>query len=109
MRLSELEPQFLKITSPTTFQDVDAIADADGVIFLCPVCFRANGGSVGTHSVICWQPHVPQTIPPTPGRWNFVGTGYGDLTLRAGSSSIALTGDGCKAHFFITNGEIVGA
>jgi hypothetical protein len=73
--------------------------------------------NIGVHGVICWQPHVPQTMPPVPGRWKFMGTGYNDLTLVAGSSSILLTctckpkpGEPpckcCKAHFFIKNGNI---
>jgi hypothetical protein len=106
MKLTELNPQFLKILDERTFQHTDDIAEADGMCFLCPVCFVTNNGTVGTHSCICWQPRVPQTINPIPGRWNFSGTGYSDLTLTAGSSSILLQGEGCKAHFFITNGEI---
>src|SRR5882762_3612372 len=109
MKLSELEPQFLKFDPehPDTFGFVDQIDEADGISFLCPVCFVANSGSVGTHSIMCWQPRVPQTVYPVPGRWNFSGTGYGDLTLTAGSSSIKLDGPGCGAHFSIKNGEIV--
>ena len=106
MNLSVLEPQFLKITSPGHFLRVDTIQEADGVIFLCPVCFKSNNGRVGTHSVICWQPHVPR-VSPYSGRWRFEGTGYGDLSLVAGSSSILLTGPGCGAHFFIRDGKIV--
>lgn len=109
MKLTELEPQFVKVIDERTFQDVDDVAQADGIIFVCPKCIVTLGGRAGAHSVLCWQPHVPQTIRPVPGRWNFVGSGYGDLTLRAGSSSIALTGEGCQAHFWITNGEIVNA
>ena len=105
MRLTELEPRFLKIISDTTHREVESIDDADGIIFLCPVCFKKNNGPVGTHSVICWQPHVPLTRSPKPGRWNFVGAGIHDLTLKAGSSSIKLEG-GCNAHFFIRNGNI---
>jgi hypothetical protein len=47
-------------------------------------------------------------MSPTPGRWDFQGTGLQDLTLVAGSSSVLLTG-GCRAHFFVRDGEIVGA
>lgn len=108
MRLAELEPEFLKITSPREHKRVEAITEADGIIFKCPKCFEANGGTVGTHSVICWRPHVPTDRHPKPGRWQFVGTGIDDLTLAAGSSSILLTA-GCEAHFFIRNGEIVGS
>lgn len=105
MKLSELEPTFLKSTGDLTHRQIDDIKEADGIMFLCPVCFAKNNGPVGTHSIICWQPHVPQDIHPKPGRWKLVGTGYHDLSLVAGSSSIALTG-GCNAHFFIRNGNI---
>ena len=109
MKLTELEPQFLKWIDDTHFSDVDKIDEADGIFFCCPLCMKnANMHRPGVHGVICWEPNVPQTTSPTPGRWNMSGTGYGDLTLTAGSSSILLTGEGCKAHFFITNGEITG-
>lgn len=106
MTLRELEPQFLKHTSDTTWSHVNSITEADGIIFLCPVCFKANGGNVGTHSIICWRPHIPQTTSPTPGRWEFQGTGYDDLTLVADSSSIFLSTAPCEAHFHIRNGNI---
>lgn len=59
----------------------------------------------GIHSVICWEPNVPQTTNPVPGRWNMNGTGLHDLTLTAGSSSVLVHCD-TQAHFFIQNGEI---
>lgn len=105
MKLAELDPLFLKVTGGRTYQRIHNFADADGLMLLCPKCFAKNGGPKGTHVVMCWRPHVPQTIKPTPGRWEFRGTGIGDLTLFAGSSSIRLVG-GCDAHFFIKNGEI---
>lgn len=107
MRLTELSPQFLKWETDALFSHVDAIGDADGIIFVCPLCLKNNEGHrPGVHSVLCWEPNVPQTTPPTPGRWEMQGTGYDDLTLVAGSSSVLLTGPGCGAHFFIRNGEI---
>lgn len=121
MKLLELEPQFLKVdpTNPDHFQSVDFIGQSNGLMFLCPVCFLKNDGPKGTHSVICWTPEVPQTVNPKPGRWNFEGTGYGDLSLVSGSSSILLDSkplseeekargykEPCRAHFFIKNGEI---
>jgi hypothetical protein len=106
MDLIELKPQFLKIVAAREYNLRDELEGADGILFLCPVCFRANGGPAGTHSIICWQPHVPQDMDPKPGRWAFKGTGFGDLTLVAGSSSVFLQGAGCKAHFFIRDGKI---
>lgn len=106
MKLTELEPTFLVIEEPEKcYRRVDEIVGADGVMFLCPKCFAENGGSVGTHQIQCWAPHVPLTESPGPGRWELVGTGYANLTLRAGSSSILLT-DGCRWHGLVTNGEV---
>lgn len=104
--LQELRANFIKRLDDKTSQMDVAMAEADGVMFLCPVCFKANGGSKGTHSVICWRPHVPQTVDPKPGRWEFKGTGIDDLTLFAGSSSIKLD-SGCQAHFFVVMGKVV--
>lgn len=108
MKLSELSPIFLKIITPHEYEEV-GVENCDGIRFLCPKCFMANKGPIGTHAIICWKPHVPQTIPPIPGRWNFEGNLIENLTLRAGSSSILLQGERCKAHFFIKNGMIEGA
>ncbi len=103
--LADLEPQFLKIIDERCFRtDIENIAEAEGVGFLCPKCYQINGGPVGTHAVICWSPKVPQSIPPVPGRWNLQGTGLHDLTLVAGSSSILITG---HAHFWIRGGRAV--
>lgn len=105
MKLSELEPYFLKREPDGSSTRDCSFEEADGIIFLCPKCFETNKGEVGTHSVICWQPHVPPNVDPKPGRWKFEGTGIEDLTLVAGSSSILLLG-GCRAHFFIEQGKV---
>lgn len=106
MKLVDLEPAFLKILDEKTvrFEGV-TMAEADGIAFLCPKCYAANGGRVGTHQVWCWRPHVPQTVSPQPGRWEFTGTGFSDLSLVAGSSSVKLIG-GCEWHGFVQNGEV---
>jgi hypothetical protein len=125
MRLSTLEPQFLRreerveqwtrrkedgtdeeVTGPREYQVyVDTPQEADGITFMCPKCFEQNKGSVGTHWVLCWSPKVPPDIDPKPGRWNLVGTNYEDLSLVAGSSSVLLT-SGCEAHFFVQQGNV---
>ena len=107
MRLRELEAKFLRREDNQHFIYVSTLAEADGIKFLCPKCFKTNNGVVGTHAIICWSPKVPQDTVPTPGRWELQGTGIDDLTLVAGSSSVLLTGDGCKAHFFVRNGDII--
>ncbi len=106
MKLTDLEPRFLTVNPATKIMtEVDTISVAEGISFLCPKCFKKNNGRIGTHQVICWEPGVPQTVWPTPGRWIMKGLGFSDLTLKAGSSSVALLG-GCRAHFFVTKGEI---
>lgn len=107
LRLTDLSPRWLRRDADDSWMQDVPLAEAHGVMFLCPKCFEANGRSpIGVHSVICWRPSVPQTTRPTPGRWEFQGSSFEDLTLVAGSSSVALQG-GCEAHFFIRDGAIV--
>lgn len=81
--------------------------EADGVEFICPKCYLDTGKDRrGVHSVICWEPQVPLTLSPGPGRWSMRGTGLHDLSLVANSSSIHLQPPGCGAHFFVRNGQI---
>lgn len=108
MRLTDLEPKFLKREAPNRWACENVgMAESDGIMFLCPLCIVTHGGKVGCHSVICWRPRVPQDTRPTPGRWDYSpnSTGLHDLTLVAGSSSVLLQG-GCQAHFFIIGGGI---
>jgi hypothetical protein len=109
MRLSELEPEFLKVIDDRTWQSKGVLlSEADGIFFLCPLCFKNNNGAIGTHGIICWQQHIPQSENKTgPGRWNLVGTNFDDLTfIGATSNSVLLTGPGCGAHFTVNKGEI---
>lgn len=111
MRLADLDPRFLVLEAPDRWRcEGVTFEQASGISFLCPKCYAANGGSVGTHSVICWSRSrgVPDDQKPGPGRWLLAGTGFHDLTLNAdppsGARSIQLHG-GCEWHGFITNGE----
>jgi hypothetical protein len=65
MRLTELEPQFMRYETripepetgraPTDLQQylhqVDTLSEAQGIQFLCPVCFLKNNGPIGTHLI----------------------------------------------------------
>lgn len=90
---------------------VESIDQAMGVSFLCPLCFEANGGSRGTHAVICWSRSrgAPEEATPGPGRWKMEGTGFADLTLNAdppsSARSVQLLG-GCNWHGFVTAGVV---
>jgi hypothetical protein len=109
MKLLELKPSFLKWKDDSHYEQMDTAVGADGIEFLCPVCFRKNGGEAGTHMIICWAPNVPQTTTPKPGRWNLVGSGYDDLTLVNGSSSVLVRGEPGKPdhwHGFVRNGQV---
>lgn len=105
MRLLDLEPHFLRANGEKAWSNDVPRAEANGIRFLCPKCFAANGGAEGTHSVICWSPDAPADIRPAPGRWRLEGKGFEDLSLVAGSSSVQLLG-GCDAHFFVEHGLI---
>lgn len=86
----------------------EPLEGAEGVSFLCPKCFEANGGPKGTHSVLVFFDGAD--LPPDLGRnargetvrWRATGKQIEDLTL---SPSIQLIG-GCAWHGFVTHGEI---
>jgi hypothetical protein len=109
MRLIDLEPELLKISGHNAWRKGASIVDADGVMFLCPQCFKNNNGNVGTHMMICWKPYVDPETTPKPGRWNLEGTNFEDFTIAAGPSgqSSVLIQGGCNAHFYIRNGEVI--
>lgn len=106
MKLSDLDPHFLKIIDERTYRfEGVSLEESQGIQFDCPVCYVKNGNTgVGTHSVICWfvNKDVPVELEPKPGRWAMKGSGYADLSL---GPSVLLIG-GCNAHFHVTNGEI---
>jgi hypothetical protein len=115
MRLTDLEARFVTYNvGPSeehwpkgrpSISYVETLQEAHGVWFLCPKCFAANGGKVGTHMVGCYfVGKVPAWAEPGPGRWNPSGTGLHDLTfVPPGATSVLLTG-GCGWHGFVSNG-----
>lgn len=114
MRLTELEPALVRreVRDGQVYHvPVASVADAQGVQFLCPACFVANGCAVGTHMVLCWSRSrgIPDDAQPGPGRWRVDGTSLADLTLNADppqeQRSVLLQG-GCGAHFHVTDGEV---
>lgn len=110
MRLRDLEAEFLRWVGDGRFERIDTLADADGIIFVCPKCYAELGRREGAHSVICWfRGRVPDTVTPGPGRWTPSGTGLDDLTFVPGDPpmavSVLLTGPGCGWHGFVTGGH----
>lgn len=106
--LRELEARFVRdCEEGRIIAPAETLAEADGVLFLCPKCFVANQRNVGTHWVLCWfEGKVPDERDPKPGRWNPVGTGLDDLTFVPGrkSHSVLIT-TGCRWHGFVANGR----
>jgi hypothetical protein len=109
MKLTDLDGQFVRYTGNGGSQDVATFAEAQGILFTCPSCYRKNGNSdVGVHSVLVWfrDRGVPDDAVPKPARWAASGTGISDLTL---SPSINLATDERSRdewHGFITNGVV---
>lgn len=113
LMLSELDPQFVRHEKREDGEYqviVDTIEEAQGLRFLCPVCYVTNGGAIGTHSVVCWSVSrgVPDYISPGPGRWRITGTGLADVSLMEEpqrSRSVQLI-SGCCWHGFVTDGVV---
>lgn len=104
--LRDLDATFTKRLDERSRRTDVPMAEADGVDFLCPKCFAANGGPVGTHRVICWfAGRVPDDATPGPGRWIPSGTGLDDLTFVGPNAASVLLQGGCAWHGFIRNGE----
>lgn len=106
MRLRELDAHFMKIVDATSQIMVDTLAEAHGIRFLCPKCFDANEGEVGTHYVCCWFVGVDPERDPKPGRWAAAGNDLEDLTFIASpghTPSVKLL-TGCCWHGYIQSG-----
>lgn len=99
MRLADLDARFV-VATDTGWRDVDAFADAQGVLFDCPKCLG--------HKIMAWWPNAPSQLAGDPSggkRWNASGTSLDDLTL---SPSILLTSpEGCGWHGFVRDGKIL--
>lgn len=130
MKLSDLEPEFFdhKVeladqhhgrTLPDgstqwggfpvdTLQEQPILLGADGISFLCPKCFGANGGAVGTHIIQVFfdsgnaPDHLGRDSSGNRVRWSVKGTDISDLTL----SPSVLVKTGCGWHGFVKHGEI---
>lgn len=106
MKLTDLEPQFLRHEAGGINHHVDTLDRATGLFLLCPACFAKNQGPIGTHGlIVTFADHgVPDDLGShnrkgEPSRWTVTGTGYADLSTQP---SIDV---GCW-HGHITNGDI---
>jgi hypothetical protein len=114
MRLLDLEPQFIRHEQrgdQAINVHVETLAEADGLFFLCPVCWAKNSEAVGTHGIIVTfrDRGVPDALGShnkegQPTRWTVSGSGYTDLSLQP-SIDISRNLPG-EWHGFITNGVV---
>lgn len=109
VRLTDLEPEFIRYDGTSVPKALD-FNNAQGIWFLCPLCFQKNNGPIGTHMVeVSFEGRgvLPEqgshNDEGQPSRWNVSGTGYSDLTL---SPSVWLKGEGCGWHGHVHNGEV---
>ncbi len=134
MKLIDLEPRFIRYETKQELRDfivgdhetwqergqpvekrltdceyhiyVDKLAEAQGIMFLCPKCFEQNKGIVGTHSIqVTFDgrnvlSHEGVQNKEGPVRWQVSGNDYNDLTIQP---SILLL-SGCGWHGYVTNG-----
>lgn len=97
MKLSELQPRFLRDGGEGVMVAASTMHDAHAVAFLCPKCFADHGGAEGAHELCIWfrgreERHC----------WQASGSSLADLTL---APSIQVHNP-CKWHGYIRNGAI---
>jgi len=104
VRLVELQPAFLVIDKSNVLRhEVDELAAAQGLLFVCPKCRRR--AIEHRHSVVCWFSgrNVPDEEMPTWNRLDVYGSVYSDLTVVG---VIAVRG-GCEWRGRIQFGRVL--
>ncbi len=102
----DLEGVLVKVVSLDKFRAVNTLAEAQGIVFLCPLHYAKNQGPVGTHSFLVWfkDRGVPDDMTP-PNRWTVTGgTSLDDLTL-APSIAPENAKATCQWHGFVKHGS----
>lgn len=102
-------PFVKELTTRIYHVDASDLDTAQGVIFLCPLCFQKNGGAEGTHSVMV--PFDGRGVPAGagsmgtngPSRWTASGRSLETLSTVP---SILLLPPGCGWHGYITDGDV---
>jgi hypothetical protein len=102
--LEQLEAKFLIVKTTHHYHETDDFTQAQGIKFLCPLCYRRNNGPEGTHTIQVFfaERNVPASLVPRSGGWKATGSGYHDLTI---TPSIAVRCSDCEWHGFVTNGK----
>jgi hypothetical protein len=98
LKLTELDPHFLKRVSAVAYEHADDVRLAEGLQLQCPACYWASRrGGGAAHAVILWR---------DPARWHFIGHGYNDLSLMAGRLKVSMAGGACSCRFTIKDGKV---
>lgn len=121
MRLTELEPQLVRYVTQSKEEQVaegravpaeylhheNSLATAQGIMFLCPICFIKNNGPIGTHKIeVTFSDRGAQdnqgshNTQRQPSRWVVHGSGYADMTLHPSINAECW-------HGFVTAGEVI--
>ncbi len=102
------EPTIRELVDRTDHIPAATVAEAQGIIFLCPKCFTENGGARGTHTVMVTFSGrgVPDDVGSRgtagPTRW----TATGDSIERLSTTpSILLPPPCCGWHGYLTDGH----
>jgi len=112
VRLTDLEPVLVQhqVRDGRRWNiPVHGVAEAHGVLFLCPTCWTKNGGPVGTHGVLVTfnGRGVPNELGSQsrnggPSRWSAAGETVHNLTLQPSID--------CECwHGYVTAGEVTNA
>lgn len=107
MKLSDLEPQFLRYSLDGKHKAVSELNKADGIRFLCPHCMVTQRDRILTHLTWYWfEGKVPDEVEPLE-RWTPKGTGYKDLSfvLTKNPRSLQVLAC-CMSRAFLAEGEV---
>ena len=76
MKLTECEPEFLRVNDASHYRRVGSLQIADGILFYCPKCRK--------HSILAWfhGRKLPKSLDKGDVRWNVYGSDFSNLTLQ---------------------------
>jgi hypothetical protein len=103
------DPTERRIAPTFYYIPVATLAEADGIRFVCPLCFKNLGGRAGAHLVrvgFAGRSYSDQAAVHNKAgqavRWEVSGSGFDDLTI---TPSIQID-DGCGWHGHVIDGEV---
>lgn len=106
MRLTDLDPRFLHYNHDDSWQELQSVERAQGIIFDCPKCTGIKSHSIAVsfagRGVLDHQ--GSHNSKGKPSRWVVSGTHFADLTLHPSIDLTRSLPDCWHGH--ITNGEI---